>query len=333
MKYMLIFLLMPLLLNAEDHFDIKYPLQFSKVDYDYLVSLVGYVYPPHSVVNHSKFENNKLMFKAQYQLMNFGLRSNTPAVKKADFHLILAGDSNVFGEGCDENNTVTAQLALNLPHYHVYNFGHRGGGPHNTLSLLEHFPVQNLIQEKKGIFIYDFFTYMLERSIGAKNYIAWDNGLSPWYELDENKEAVFKGQLKQKKISKLYSYIAKSSVLNWLFPVLPQINQGHIQLVAKILSKMKKNYLREFPDGRFIVLLNDKTTEDKKLQQLSALLKEELKKENIETLWMPYDETINMKDGIMGFADGHFNPRGQKWQADLISELIKNLSSSSTVKR
>jgi hypothetical protein len=340
MKYMLIFLCFPFCLFAGDRFidsvNIHYPDNFSKRSYDELVNKIGYVYPPFSTVEHTKTMEGKTLFTARYKIEQYGLRlpAETSKESKKNFHLILDGDSNVFGEGCNEEATLTSQLEKKLTNFHLYNFGHRGGAPHNTLSLIENYPFQNLIAEKKGIFIYDFFTtHMIERVIGGKNYIAWDNGLSPWYDFDEiNNTIVYKGQLKEKTSSKIYARLSKYSLFNWLFPVLPRITQTHIKLVSKIFAKMKKDYLQSFPEGRFIVLINDTVNDeyDIKTIQLTRTLHEELEKENIETIW-PGHQKINSLDAVT-FKDGHFNPEGQKWQAGIIFEQLKSLSFSSDMK-
>lgn len=302
---------------------IFYPENFKSAEFNLLIQKIGYVYPPFSKVEHIKHAKDQLMFKALYRLGNYGLRSDSPTIR-APFHLIIAGDSNVFGEGCNENETVTARLSGLIKDHHVYNFGHRGGGPHNTLSLWEHFPVQNLITEKKGLFIYDLFSsHMLERVIGGKNYVAWDNGISPWYELNDKDEPVFKGQFKDKKITALYSFLSSSTLMNWLFPVLPRINSDHLHLVSKIFVKMKALYLASFPEGKFIVLLNNSTMKDEHVDELRA----ELEKYKIETINLPFQER---KVEPLTFKDMHFNPEGQKWQAELISAALKNLSSSSS---
>lgn len=300
----------------KDSASITYPQNFEKEKFNQLIQKIGYVYPPFSTVDHVKHFNNQLMFSVRYYPKDYGLRLSSTNSGPAKFHFIVAGDSNVFGEGCSEEETLTSKLTTLMPGFHIYNFGHRGGAPHNTLSLWEHFPVKQLITEKKGIFLYDLFSaHMLERIIGGKNYVAWDNGLSPWYELNSQDVAVYRGQFKDKLITSVYAFIARHKWMNWLFPVLPRINSGHIHLIARIFVKMRQQYLQSFPEGRFVVLFNNSTIDDKNADRLQA----ELKKENIETLTLPFQNAGNAGHT---FKDMHFNPEGQKWQAGLISKAV-----------
>ncbi|MDD4974876.1 MAG: hypothetical protein PHY93_11030 [Bacteriovorax sp.] len=310
--------------SLTEHLTITLPENFNRQIYKSIVQKIGYIYQPHSQVIHEKILKDIVLYKTRYFIGDYGLRILPPELlnTKAPNHLIMAGDSNVFSEGCLDADSITVQLSRELPQFDAYNFGHRGGGPHNTLSMMEHYPFWNLIKEKKGVFIYNFFTgHMYERVVGAKNYIVWDTGRSPYYALDNHDVAQYQGSFNKRFITKIYKFISAHPFLNDLLPVLPQINADHIKLISKIFVKMKSLYLRSFPEGKFIVIINnsyvffDKDTETLKL---------DLKKEGIETMEIPY-MGINKKQFI--FKDMHLNPRGQKIQSKIIADqLLKILS-------
>lgn len=292
---------------------IELPNGYQKIVHDHLNEKIGTVYPPYSFVTQEKWMNKNLLFRARYSLSAFGLRTFNG--KAGTRHLIIAGDSNVFGEGCNDNETLFAFLDPEIKDARLYNLGHRGGGPHNTLSLVKNYPALSLVKEPKGLFLYNFFpTHMIERVIGGKNYSGWDSGLSPWYSLSEKDELVANGPFKNRSMTQIYKWMAGSDFLNWLFPNLPRIGKKHLHLVAKVFEQLKKQYLQQFPEGHFLVVLNLSSLQE---DRYSKDLENELKQLNIETVTVgPVETDLNR----LTFPDGHFNPEGQRLQADLLKK-------------
>ncbi len=286
-----------------------------------LFQTIGNTFPINSHVIHIKKIKDKTIFEAKYTIGDYGLRvfPKNSSAKKDKNHLIIAGDSMVFGEGCQDNETITAHLSKNLPDYEVLNLGHRGGGPHNTLALFENYPIEKLINQKKGIFMYDFFTqYMFERVIGSKNYVAWDRGQSPYYDLNNNGELERYGNFNDRFFTSLiYKFINSWPWLNKLLPILPRINEHHINIITKVFVKMKKAYLSKFPDGKFFVIINNSSVFNP--ENSIQILKNNLIKSGIEIIELPFIPLLNE---TYNFKDGHFNGRGQKLQADAISHHI-----------
>ncbi len=291
---------------------------YQKTVHDQLNEKIGPVYPPHSLVFHEKSIKNKFLFHASYTIGDFGLR--TLQSQRGSRHLIISGDSNVFGEGCKDSETLFAFLKPAVKDVHLYNFGHRGGGPHNTLSLMEHTSALATVSEAQGLFLYHFFpAHMIERVIGGKNYSGWDQGMSPWYSLDDKDELIYHGPFKNRSLTKIYQWMAGSDLLNWLFPSLPRIGQAHLHLVAKIFEKMKATYLQRFPAGRFAVLLNPGFSDDQTNKEFSEKLKMELTKLKIEVHILK-GATKNVAE--LTFPDGHFNPEGQREEAGLVKTKL-----------
>lgn len=299
------------------------PENFNEKLFDQLNDKIGPVYPSHSKVHHIKSTSSMLIFETDYVIGEYGLRVHSRS-QQGTKHMILAGDSNIFGEGCSEQETMFAHLG-NIPalaDFQLYNFGHRGGGPHNTLSLIEHYPYTKLIREKQGYFFYQFFpAHMIERVIGAKNYVGWDQGRSPWYDLNEKNELIYKGSFRNRMITSLYQKMAGYDFLNWLFPSLPRISSPHLKLVAKVFERMKNIYQRDFPQGKFVVVLNE---HQPSASAQTLELQNELKKLNIETALLAAAPLPIEK---YTFKDMHLNPEGQKWMADLLGKEILKIFS------
>ena len=236
-------------------------------------------------------------------------------------HLIIAGDSNVFGEGCHDKETISTKLSQIMPNYYVYNFGRRGGGPHNLLSLMEHFPsYKKMIQNKKGIMIYNFYPVVnTERVIGAKNYLQWDQGKSAYYTLDSLGNLQFNGTFNNRFfITAFYNFINRFHVLDKLIPNLPRITDNHMKLVAAVIKKMQKVYLHDFPEGRFIAIINDSYGRNENIPE--DVLYKYLRESDVETAIIPaYNRT---ERPLATFLDGHFNNTGNSDQAKKFLAII-----------
>lgn len=292
---------------------IDLPQSWDAAGHARLNQIIGPVFPPFSSITHVKKSGAHTIYNARYTVKDFGLRLQSSAGTKA--HLIIAGDSNIFGEGCNDDQTLFWFLEKAQSGYHLYNFGHRGGGPHNTLSLLQHLPYSSLIKEKPGMFLYVFYPgHMIERVIGGKNYVAWDKGQSPWYSLDDHDHLQLNGSFNQRFLTKIFQVIARTEWLNRLLPTLPRLNDSHIHLTAKIFQEMQKNYHQHFPEGVFVVLI----APDETGSEWSEKIQQELNRLQVSSKVLS-----PLKDPSLRFEDGHNNPRGQ---AQLAAELLKIFS-------
>ena len=119
--------------------------------------------------------------KYTYDKFNFRVIDQSFLNMNAKKHFIVAGDSNVFGDGCRDEDTLAALLSKDLEDFYVYNWGLQGGGPHDSLYLIEFENALKLIKEKEGIMAYNLFPFLFERAIGSKNYLKWSRRTSPYY--------------------------------------------------------------------------------------------------------------------------------------------------------
>ena len=277
---------------------------------------VGWVYAINSRVLHIKTPANGINgYEAFYNINKIGQRILPNPVKKLR-HLIVAGESNVFGVGLRDEETLPYLLAQKYPDYHAYNFGHPGGGPHNTLAHFEKTDWYSQIEERDGHMIYIFSpAWMLERVAVTKNYLSWSKGNSPWYEL-ENERLVYKGILKDRLQSKILNFIRIIDYFGWVGD-LPKFNSGHIKLTAKLLEATKKQYLKVFPRGKFTVVVSNYMHWDSALSdELISLLKAA----QVDVVLINKGPQSDPK---FHFADFHFNYEGQKMIKSEISKVIK----------
>lgn len=299
----------------------------TKINYevrDKLKKDIGFSYYPFTNVRHSKFDTQAQGFDVTYNIGDFGLRQiNQKLVNsKARKHFIIAGDSTVFGEGCNDEDTIVAKLAPFESNAHFYNFGMRGGAVHNTMALMESYSWETLIKEKEGVFVYAFENgWMLQRIIGGLDYSSWDNGQSPYYKLENNK-LVRQGIFKDRFFAYwFYRLINTSSWLRKYIIDLPRLNEDHIQLVVELFKRMKLNYSEHFPKGRFIVSMRSTAMQIE--PQLFVVLKNKLETAGITVISLP--ERVHIaQEVLIPNKDYHPNGKGNLVMAQIyINALTK----------
>ncbi len=282
-----------------------------------LFATFNFVRPFQSIRHLSKY-HDRILFDQTYEIGEFGFRNIEKALysSTANKHLIVAGDSNTFGIGVSDRETLPVLLANIKKEYHPYNFGIRGGAPHCTLGMMEFFPWNKIIAEEDGYFIYNYYDFLIDRVVGSKGYMAWNDGNSPNYQLNDNGEAEYIGSFRDRFINIIYKQILSVKWLDKLLPQLPRHRKHHSILVSKIFLKMKEEYLKKFPKGKFIVAINYSFEEmvPGRLEEI----REELQKNKIAYVILPKLEfTANFKMG-----DGHLSAEGHKTEASLISKII-----------
>lgn len=279
-------------------------------------------YPRASIVHTAKDKEGKIEFSKSYSTTDFGFRF-VPQNPKSKNYLILAGDSNTFGIGCNDDETLTYHLSKLLPETQVINMGMAGTAGNALLYFLEHYQMKEVLPrpEQQGTMLYDFNDYLMERMIGGKNFIKW-GWMQPAYELERD-HLIFKGTFNQQWITKFYKFINLIDPKNILFPNLPRFHDHHYKLVARIFLEVKKKFLEQTrPDNRFAVLIHPFTLNAQNRPIINHMLKE-FKELGIETV--QFNEEEALKHIYIYPLDLHMTPQGQAYYAKLIYEkMAKN---------
>lgn len=273
---------------------------------------------PFTKAHHISKVNGEVIYDQYYESEEYGLRKipTSYVPKKPTHHLIIAGDSNTFGEGVLIQETLPILLSNKIPGAHPYNWGIRGGGPNNTLAMMEFFPWENLIKEKKGIFIYNYYDFLIERVIGFKNYILWSKGSTPYYKLDSDGVATYQGNFNTRFLTRVFQAMNSVKWIRDLFPILPKPRYEHSVILGKIFLKMYDEYKNKFPEGQFFVAINDNFHHA--LHGRLEDLQKELTKNKVPFIIVP-SETYDEK---YIFADLHLNPKGHKLEAELLLKVL-----------
>ncbi len=202
--------------------------------------------------------DNQIIYAQNYHTEDYGLRIIPSARKDLPQHLIVSGDSNVFGVGCADNETLPYFLSREFPEYSVVNFGLGGTAANSQLRFLDIFTLKEMfpVSYKKGIFIYDFHDFHIQRMIGSKSFLEWGD-MTPKYALNSNDIPVYSGPWSESWQKKFYSFLNIFPQSDRLFPDLPRIGDRHIDLSARIILALKNKYLEQTSkDNKFIVFIN-----------------------------------------------------------------------------
>jgi hypothetical protein len=303
-----------ILLNQE--ISVWHGQEYRYLDYEKVESKIGSVFPLHSKIRHVVKNYTDPVYDVYYNINGLGLRelpSRNMATKK---HIIVAGDSNTFGNGVKDEETIPQILSKQRPDYRGYNFGICGSAPNATLALMEFLPWKKLIKESEGTMVYIMYPHwMTMRLIGSKGYLKWAGKSNPWYELDESNHLLYKGNFNDRALTYFFKFINFVDIFN-LVGEIPRINIGHIKLLSKVFLKMKQEYLKQFPKGKFVVALShyDEVQKDYMPELLEMLHKDLVDVVNIHS-----HHVENIK---YHFADYHFNKQGQEF---VVSELLQQL--------
>lgn len=273
---------------------------------------------PESIIDHkATYASGKIEFHKRYTSTIYGFRS-VPEKKRARNILIVAGDSNTFGVGCNDDETLSAYLSDLLKDTQIVNMGLAGTAANSLLFFLSHFSLKDILPAVPGTttMLYDFNPYLMERMIGGKNFIRW-GWMQPSYDLQKN-ELVYTGIFNDLLITKFYKLINLIDPGNRLFPNLPQLHDHHFELVARIFLEVKKKFLQQTnPNNRFAVMMNPFTLNGKNISTVE-LLEKELHKLGIDTVRFNEKEALNHISIYP--RDLHMTPQGQKYYAEIIAQ-------------
>ncbi|MEA9356365.1 hypothetical protein SHI21_09135 [Bacteriovorax sp. PP10] len=287
-------------------------------DYGLSIEYSINTFSPFTTTRHISKVGNEVTFDVTYESAELGLRK-IPAEfipKQPSEHLIVAGDSNTFGDGVSIENTLPVLLSQKIPGTRPYNWGIRGAGPNNTLAMMEFLPWEKTIHESRGTFIYNHYDFLIERVIGFKDYIQWSEGKSPYYNLNDKGVATYQGNFNTRFLTRIFQVMNYVKWINNLFPILPRPRYQHTVILAKVYLKMFEEYKKKFPEGNFLVAINYNFhwPLPGRLEDLQT----ELKKNKVPFVVMPFvtdDEKYLLKDL-------HLNPKGHQLELDILLKVL-----------
>lgn len=208
---------------------------------------------------YSKWDEQGPIIETLIKTDEYGFRITPQTPKKTRTkHLIFAGCSMAFGQGVPDDKTSISVLAELIPEIRGYNFGFPGTSVNEAYYLWRQYDFRPLVREEEGLFVYNLIADHFERATRTWRYLHWANYYSPFIDFDaEAKTLVMKG-LEGETLANSWAKFIRSYNLAtpWLRLVAKwddhTARSSLDEFVFRILA-LKKEYLRQYPKGRFVV--------------------------------------------------------------------------------
>lgn len=222
-------------------------------------STMGYILPKDTIINHSYVVSDSLIYNQYYQIDGLGRRispSTKPDSSYSQFAMIT-GCSFAFGYGLNEYETLGYFLD-SLAGIRAYNYAVSGYGTQQTLELLKTRNLHVEIAEPNGVLIHLFIDDHIKRLIGSRRLMKlWATDF-PYYYLEDNElkrdGSFWSGRHIR---SRFYRILSQSAIIDLFDIDIPWfVTDGHLQLFAAVLKQAKQEFLKQYPEGKFIVIID-----------------------------------------------------------------------------
>jgi len=167
---------------------------------------------PGEISNVKKFYKGELLYDVNYRIDSLGARDFDHISSLKNEQIVLLGCSFVFGEGIDENSTLSYYLeSLSKGKYYVYNFGMRGNSLFDTYYFINNIFPWDVIKGPK-YFIYYLPLFIFQRMMTTPQFTSWSTGNTLNITLDKNKKIKVDGFLRDTFKYKVNKVINKSKI-------------------------------------------------------------------------------------------------------------------------
>lgn len=280
---------------------------------------LGTSLPADTVIHHTYTVNDTLIYQQQYRI-DYLKRRVTPASKPDSTYTnfaLVTGCSFAFGYGVSDNQTLAFYLD-SISGKRGYNYGNSGYGTQQTLALLQSQDLTKQIDEKSGVLIHLFIDDHIARLIGSRRLIKlWAEDF-PYYVLDGG-ELHRNGSFSSGRplLTKLYKALSQSAFIDLFDIDIPwQISDNHIKLFGAILEESKSEFLSQFPESEFLVVIAPSS-------KLSNRISAELRQRKINFLDLTDLINKNDKGYLIHWTEAHPNGNYYKSVAKAIDSHLK----------
>lgn len=279
-------------------------------------SIFAYRLPANETIQHRYTVNDSLIYEQRYKIDEFSRRETPPSdTLVKDKFIAVSGCSFAFGYGVKDEETLPYFLQQQMPGYQAYNYGVSGYGTQHLFLQTREKINQTEIKQNKGILIYFFIDNHMNRLIGSRRIIKLWGENFPYFFLDDEKKLQQNGTFTFGRYWKtlFYKTITNSAIVDILDLEIPfRISDEDFRLAAAVIAESKKEFQKEYPDSKFVVLF---CPGSKYSGELSALLA----KKDIDFVDYSLLFNINSKKYRSHYSDPH--PNGKAYE-----EIAKNLS-------
>jgi hypothetical protein len=255
---------------------------------------LGYVLSPWAVVHHRPAVGATA--GVTYEIDDRG-RRRTPISRdsaRASF-LLFFGDSNTFGEGLGQTDTLPYHAGEVAAGHRPYNYGVPGYGPQHMLELLNVRRLAGEVLEPAGDAVYFFIPAHIARVVGSSRVSTGWGRHFPYYQLGPDGNPLASGDFAHgRSLTTLLYHGWNQSNLAAVSGVElpPRYSEQHYRLTAKILAEGGRGLSRQVRLNGFHVVLGQAYN----APQLEVLdrMRAALAREGVPVL--DYSKLLNLRD-------------------------------------
>jgi hypothetical protein len=226
---------------------------------------LGYVQSPSVSVHHWRSANGVPMYDVRYRTDGYGRRATVASdgASRASSFLLFFGDSNTFGEGLSETETLAHYAGTLAPAFRPYNYGVSGYGPSHLLTLARLHRLRREIPERDGHAVFFLIPVHVGRAVGASPVVATYGRHFPYYRLDGNGRLLDGGDFAHGRplTTLTYFFWAQSNIASHFDMPLPvRYSEADYRLTAKIFREAKELLMAELSLRGFVVVIGQAYT-------------------------------------------------------------------------
>jgi hypothetical protein len=226
---------------------------------------LGYRLAPSTVARHQRTENGRVAYDVTYRTDAFGRRLTPVRGDPArGAFLLFFGDSNTFGEGLEQDQTLPFYAGELAGAHRPYNYAAPGWGPGQMLELAKSGRIPREVDEPHGSAVYFFIPAHLGRVVGSSEVASGWGRNFPHYRLDGTGGLVRRGDFAGGRplTTLAYFFWSRSSLVSALGARLPpSYRDEDYRLTAKILGEARDLLGRQVSLDGFAVALGQALNE------------------------------------------------------------------------
>ena len=220
---------------------------------------LGYAMAPSTVARHRRTVGETQIYDVTYRTDGRGRRETptSPGGRRASF-LLFFGDSNTFGEGLSQTQTLPYYAGERATACRPYNYGVSGYGPAHLLALTRLGRLSTEIPEQDGSAVFFLIPAHVGRVVGSSKVSAGWGRHFPYYEMTDHGAVVTRGDFVHGRplITLAYYFWTKSNLAAYFGVDLPLRYTPHdYRLTAAILKESGRRLAQQLRLRRFAVIL------------------------------------------------------------------------------
>jgi hypothetical protein len=220
---------------------------------------LGYALAPSITARHRRTEGDKAIYDVTYEI-DERERRYTPTTLDAPrgSFLLFFGDSNTFGEGLAQTQTLPYYAGELAPRYRPYNYGVPGYGPAQLLILAHRDNLERNIEERDGYAVFFLIPAHVARVVGSTQVSTGWGRHFPYYTLGAGGAVIDNGDFAHGRplTTLAYFFFAKSNVAQYFGVDLPlRYTSDDYRLTAAILAESGRLLTQRMHLRGFAVIL------------------------------------------------------------------------------